>query len=43
MQPLVKVQAQPLDRSGGGFSTWLRFAIFFLALCGLAYPIAATR
>ncbi len=43
MQPSVKVQAETLDRSGGEFSTWLRFALLFLILCGLIYPIATTR
>ncbi len=42
MQPF-KVQAETLDRSGGGFSTWLRFALLFLFLCGIVYPVATTR
>ncbi len=43
MQPSGKVQTETLDRSGGGFSTWLRFALLFLILCGLVYPSVTTR
>lgn len=43
MQSSVKTYAEPLDRSGGGFSTWLRFALLFLILCGLVYPVVTTR
>ena len=31
-----------LDR-GGSVSTPVRFALFFLALCGLVYPFVTTR
>lgn len=42
IQSPVKTYAEPLDRGGGGFSTWLRFALLFLSLCGGVYPVATT-
>ena len=41
-QSPVKTYAEPLDRSGGGFGTWLRFALLFLILCGGVYPVITT-
>lgn len=41
MQTSIKT-VQPLDRSGGGVTTWLRFALLFLVVCGGVYPVATT-
>lgn len=43
MQPSLKTPAAALDSTGGGFTTWLRFALLFLLLCGVVYPVATTR
>ncbi len=43
MQTSAKTSAAVLDSTGGSFTTWLRFALFFLILCGLIYPFVTTR